>query len=154
ATDAVLVRKIQAVQRLEALGSPVAIVQADVADADELARAVAAARAQFGAVHGVVHAAGVAGGGALSKKTAASIGEVVRPKVEGSVALHAALCEGDLDFFVLCSSMNAIVGAYGLYEYCAANAFQDAFAQRHDGTRRTRYIAINWNAWKEVGMAA
>ncbi|HZP67906.1 MAG TPA: SDR family NAD(P)-dependent oxidoreductase, partial [Rudaea sp.] len=147
-------RRIRSIQKLEALGSRVAVLEADVADPAQIKRAVDAAVAQFGAVHGVIHAAGVASGSAFGTKTAASIAEVVRPKIHGTLALHAALAHAELDFFLLCSSMNAIVGAFGMYEYCAANAFQDAFAARQDEAGSTRFIAIAWDAWRDVGMAA
>jgi acyl carrier protein len=38
-------------------------------------------------------------------------------------------------------------------DYCAANAFLDAFAQRN-GARADAYtLSINWDTWQEVGMA-
>lgn len=51
---------------------------------------------------------------------------------------------------VLCSSLTSIVGGFGQADYCAANAFLDAFARtNHDCPT----IAINWDAWQQVGMA-
>jgi hypothetical protein len=129
-------------------------MQADVADIERMREVVTAAVDRFGAIHGVIHAAGVAGGGVINTKTNEQVRDVVRPKIQGTVALNEALKSLELDFFALCSSMSAIVGGLGLYEDCAANAFQDAFAVQHDGKSATRYIAINWDAWKEVGQAA
>jgi hypothetical protein len=54
----------------------------------------------------------------------------IRPKVDGTWNLHHALEE--LDFFVLFSSVLALVGQYGQANYAAANTFLDSFVQyRH-----------------------
>ncbi|MCQ4163604.1 type I polyketide synthase [Tahibacter harae] len=147
-------RRLRALQRIEAHGGEVLALAADVADAGQLAVAVAAARQRFGSIHGVIHAAGVAGGGVIAAKTRAFVDTVTRPKIAGTVVLDAALAGETLDFFVLCSSMNALVGAFGQYDYCAANAFQDAYAAQRDAQGATRYISLNWDAWKEAGLAA
>ncbi|MBA2239495.1 MAG: SDR family NAD(P)-dependent oxidoreductase [Lysobacter sp.] len=154
ARDKTTTRKIQAIQRMEELGSEVLCMTADVADEGQMRGVVQAALERFGTIHGVVHAAGVAGGGVMSTKTKEFVANVTRPKIQGTVVVHDAVAGLQLDFFVLCSSMNSIVGGFGQYDYCAANAFQDAFATYHDGRGATRHVSINWDAWKEVGLAA
>jgi acyl carrier protein len=57
-----------------------------------------------------------------------------------------------LDFFVVCSSMASIAGGFGQVDYCAANCFLDAFAQRRN-QEASYTVAINWDIWREVGMA-
>jgi NAD(P)-dependent dehydrogenase (short-subunit alcohol dehydrogenase family) len=151
--ESTVARQILDVMQLESLGSEVTVMGADVADAAQIAEVVRTAVSRFGAIHGVVHAAGVPGGGAMTTKTREAVDRVVRPKIRGTVALATALQGMQLDLFVLCSSMNAIIGGFGQYDYCAANAFMDGFAHRHDDATGTRYIAINWDAWKDVGMA-
>jgi acyl carrier protein len=100
----------------------------------------------------VIHAAGVAGGGIIPLKTRDAAERVLAPKVFGLAALHTALGDAPLDFVALCSSMNSILGGAGQVDYCAANAFLDAFAHAQNRAGR-RTIAINWSAWQEVGMA-
>ncbi|HET7330097.1 SDR family NAD(P)-dependent oxidoreductase, partial [Dyella sp.] len=151
--DVELCERIRAVQQWEALGSEAMVVQADVGDPDQVDAAVCAALARYGVIHGVLHAAGVAGESLVSTKTAEHVSSVVRPKIHGAVNLHERLRALDLDFFAMCSSMSAIVGGFAVYDYCAANAFLDGFAVQHDAPGSTRYIAIAWDAWKEVGMA-
>ncbi|HEV7501754.1 MAG TPA: beta-ketoacyl synthase N-terminal-like domain-containing protein, partial [Vicinamibacteria bacterium] len=57
------------------------------------------------------------------------------------------------DFFVLHSSLAAVLGSPGQASHAAANAFLDALA--HDlRARGVRAIAIGWGAWGEVGSAA
>ncbi|HEX3129735.1 MAG TPA: SDR family NAD(P)-dependent oxidoreductase, partial [Thermoanaerobaculia bacterium] len=50
--------KAARVKELEALGGEVLALAADVADPEAMGRAVAVARQRFGAIHGVIHAAG------------------------------------------------------------------------------------------------
>jgi acyl transferase domain-containing protein/acyl carrier protein len=143
-------QKINKIKNLEALGAEVLPLTADVGDRDSIEQAIAQALEHFGTINGVIHAAGVAGGGMIQLKTP-EIGEsVFAPKVRGTLVLHEILKPIDLDFMVLCSSLTSIVGGFGQADYCAANAFLDAFARtNHDCPT----IAINWDAWQEVGMA-
>ncbi|MFL5663945.1 MAG: SDR family oxidoreductase, partial [Ktedonobacteraceae bacterium] len=59
-----------------------------------------------------------------------------------------------LDFFLLCSSLRAIVGGPGHVDHCAANAFLDTFAQYHMATSNTFTVSVNWDSWLDVGQAA
>lgn len=51
----------------------------------------------------------------------------INPKAQGSWNLHKLLPRG-LDFFLMLSSMNGIVGHVGQANYAAGNTFQDALA--------------------------
>src|SRR5690606_15883651 len=44
-------------------------------------------------------------------------------------------------------------GGIGQVDYCAANAFLDAFAQEAVGERPYPVISVNWGDWAEIGMA-
>ena len=92
-------------------------------------RAVGAAVARFGRIDGVVHAAGIAGGGLIPLKTREAAERVLRPKVHGTYVLADVLRHQKLDFLVLCSSLQALVGGLGQVDYCAASAVLDAYAQ-------------------------
>ncbi|HEY0602895.1 MAG TPA: SDR family NAD(P)-dependent oxidoreductase, partial [Herpetosiphonaceae bacterium] len=149
-------QRIAGVQALETLGAEVLVISADVTDREQMVAALAQAQAAFGAVHGVIHAAGVAGGGLLQLKTPGSMAHVIQPKVQGTLILHALLQQlqsQPLDFFVLCSSINAVIGGFGQVDYCAANAFLDSFAASHATRRGPRYLSIDWDRWQETGMA-
>ena len=116
------------------------------------------AQARFGGLHGVIHAAGVAGGGLLQLKTREAAERVLAPKVQGLRALDAALAAAgvDLDFLLLCSSNIAVLGSIGQVDYCAANSYLDAWAQAaaaRPGNRHGLVLSVNWSAWQEVGMA-
>jgi acyl carrier protein len=49
---------------------------------------------------------------------------------------------------VLYSSSNAVTGGLGEVDYCAANAFLDAFAHYNCTQRAIRTTAINWGVWQ------
>ena len=143
-------RRIRGVEALEALGAEVLVVAADVANLDDMRRAVAEVHERFGAINGVIHAAGVAGGGIAQMKQAQVAAAVLSPKVQGTLVLDAVLQDEPLDFVALCSSTAALAGGFGQVDYAAANAFLDAFA--HRAGRKTATVAINWDMWKDVGM--
>ncbi|MFI7412534.1 SDR family oxidoreductase [Streptomyces sp. NPDC049627] len=153
--DPALVRRIERVRRLEELGSSVEVVRADITDGPAVAAAMRRAVERFGAVHGVVHTAGVPGGGLMQLKDPEAAAGVLAPKVDGTLALLEACREvaADLDFVVLCSSLLSVTGGLGQVDYCAANAFLDAVAHHHDALGDLPVTAVNWDAWREVGMA-
>jgi acyl transferase domain-containing protein/acyl carrier protein len=147
-------RKIRKVQSLEELGAEVLIMTADVANTEQMRQVIACAVERFGAIHGVIHAAGVAvSGGAIPLKTAAMAADVLAPKVNGTVILHKVLRYVKPDFLLLCSSIASILPPPGQIDYCAANAFLDAFAQCHNSNNEIHVVAVNWDTWREVGMA-
>ena len=151
--DTLVCKQIEQVLQLEGLGSEVIVRSADIADVDQVHRIATEAKNHFGAVHGVIHAAGVVGDSMITTKSRENVAAVIQPKIAGTAAIDKALASFELDIFILCSSMAAVMGGIGQFDYSAANAFQDAFAVRHDGTSATRYMSINWDVWKEVGMA-
>jgi len=144
--------KIQALQALENQGARLWIAQADAANLQQMQDVVAKANERFGLIHGVIHAAGLAGGGVIQRKTPEIAASVLTPKVDGSVVLHTLFKDAKLDFLLLCSSLSAIFEAFGQVDYCAANAFLDAYALylRSQGIPA---ISLNWDLWREVGMA-
>jgi amino acid adenylation domain-containing protein len=145
----------QPVGRLTALGAEVLTLQADVADRARMHGVLDRIRQRFGELNGVIHAAGIPGGGTIRTRTRESSEQEFAAKVDGCLVLDALLADTPLDFFVLCSSMVAVTGGFGQVGYCAANAFQDAFAQARAGQRAwQRIVAIGWDRWRAVGMAA
>jgi phthiocerol/phenolphthiocerol synthesis type-I polyketide synthase E len=130
------------------------IRQADVADPEEARALVRDTIARFGALDGVIHAAGVTGGGALQRWTREDSLAILRPKVHGTLALDAALRDVPINFFFLCSSLTAILGGFGQADYAAANTFQDAFAQATNVEGKRLVVSVAWDGWREVGAAA
>lgn len=152
AVDAVA-RRIRLVQLIEEAGGRVVVVTADVANADHMRAAVRQAIDTFGALHGVIHAAGTIADGVIPFKTKDSAASVLAPKVRGTVVLDDALAGQVLDFFVVFSSTSALLGPAGQIDYTAANAFLNAFAYNRQGRAPGLTVAIDWGLWKDVGMA-
>jgi amino acid adenylation domain-containing protein len=147
-------RRVERLLALEQLGAEVLVVTADVADGAQLARAVEQAVARFGAVHAVIHAAGVPAGGIIQRKSESQAAAVLAPKVRGALLLERLLPAAGLDLCVYCSSLASILGGAGQADYCAANAFLDAMAAAAGGRGAAAVVSIAWDAWREVGMAA
>jgi non-ribosomal peptide synthase protein (TIGR01720 family) len=117
--------------------------------------AIAEALEKFGQINGVIHAAGIAGGGMIQLKTQDMANSVLAPKVKGTLVLEKILNSKNinLDFLVLCSSQSSILSEFGQVDYCAANAFLDVYADYHTSKFDKFAVAINWDTWQEVGMA-
>jgi acyl transferase domain-containing protein/acyl carrier protein len=150
-SDAVA-RAIRAVESLEEIGAEVLPVAVDVSDATAVGRALGTIRERFGAIHGVIHSAGILDSGLVQLRTPEAAGKVLAPKVQGTEALYSEVKDDPLDFFVVCSSVDAVCPAAGSVDYSAANAFQDAFATAK-AAQGFPAISINWDAWQGTGMA-
>ncbi|KAI1768203.1 putative polyketide synthase [Hypoxylon sp. FL1150] len=120
------------VARLEHAGAQVTVVRGDVCSATDVNTAMEACRATGAPVGGIVQAAMGLHEDLFSRMTSEGWHTSVRPKWTGTWNLHAALEDFDgaqaLDFFLLTSSMTGTVGVATEANYCAANAFLDAFA--------------------------
>lgn len=129
------------------------IEQASVENRDEMHRVIQLICEQFGRIHGVIHAAGVAGGGATLLKTTEEYNKVLLPKLQGTQNLIELLKDEPLDFVVLMSSITSIAGFPGQIDYCSANRILDSYASVQVFHPKTFCIAMNWQAWRDVGMA-
>ncbi|MFC0506980.1 type I polyketide synthase [Micromonospora costi] len=145
-------RAIAAIRRMEAAGAEVLVLAADVTDPADLRRVRAATEEAYGGIDGIVHAAGLPGGGMAEVKERAEAERVLAPKLAGTLALAQVFGDLPLDFVVLCSSITAVIGGFGQVDYCAANAFLDAHARAGAGWRAP-VLSQNWGGWAEVGMA-
>ncbi|SEH40710.1 non-ribosomal peptide synthetase [Magnetospirillum fulvum] len=142
---------------LAAQGEAVRFVPVDLTDADAVAALIEDIRRRDGRLDGVIHAAGLLRDGTVAGKSAATLAEVLAPKVDGTLHLDRALGDAPLDFFVLFSSVAGVWGSFGQADYAAANAFLDGFAAAREVRRRAglvhgRTVAIAWPLWAEGGM--
>ncbi|WP_433527968.1 SDR family oxidoreductase [Micromonospora sp. CA-263727] len=148
-TDDPTSARIRRLKALHDLGARPMVLHADVTDLAQTTRAVDELRARFGALSGVVHAAGLPASGLLAGTSRADADAVLAAKTRGTLVLDAVCGRDSLDFFLLCSSRTAILGGPGQLDYCAANAFLDTFAAGRDGV-----TAVAWDTWRGTGMAA
>ena len=132
------------------LGAVLRPVVCDIADAGAVARVVDETVAASGPVRGVFHLAGSLGAGvtALADRSAS---DAVRAKVDGTIALLAALAPHPAPALVMAfSSRAALDGQPGGGDYAAANAVMTALLARADAGR---VLSVAWPAWRETGMA-
>jgi acyl transferase domain-containing protein/aryl carrier-like protein len=136
------------IRELESMGAEVLVLAADVTSREQLASAVRQVRERWGAIHGVFHLAGTPGGGLMDMADAQAMAKVLAPKTSGTFLLQQAVQDDALDFLVLFSSITSITGGLGQADYCAANAFLNAFPS--DQALRAKYpvIAVAWDAWQ------
>jgi amino acid adenylation domain-containing protein len=137
-------------------GGEAVAMAADVGDADALAAGLAAGRARFGPVHGVIHAAGLADyAGIIQTRSRADTEAVLNAKIAGTLALDRALSDAPLDFMLLCSSLGSVLyhGKFGQVGYVAANEFLDLFAAERSRRAGGITCTINWDDWAERGMS-
>ena len=141
-------------------GATIVVAQVDVAQRDEVDALVARfsrddrqSGAEWPALAGVFHAAGVLDDGVVAALDAERLARVFAPKALAAAHLDAATRDRDLAFFVLYSSIAATLGSPGQANYAAANAYLDglAAARRAAGLAAT---SIAWGPWAESGMAA
>lgn len=132
-------------------------LQADVADATQVAQAVAQVRAEWGPIRAVFHAAGSRADGLLLRKDAAGKRAALEAKVSGALVLDHATRNEPLDYFVCFSSLAAYMGPVGQTDYAYANAFLNSFSQARnqqmrEGRRSGLSYAVGWPLWRDGGM--
>jgi phthiocerol/phenolphthiocerol synthesis type-I polyketide synthase E len=142
------------VRALEELGAEVLVVPCAPGDETAAREAVARAEERFGAVHGLIHAAGTQGERTfrlIRELDRESCGWHFRPKAHAVYALEKALAGRDLDLCILLSSLATELGGVAYAAYTAANCFLDAFAQdraRHGGLP---WRSLGWDVWEFEG---
>lgn len=141
----------------EQYGAEAMYVSCDIADPAGAARLVREATDRFGRLHGVIHAAGQASRQLLFQKTEAEFREILRPKIDGILALDEATQSEPLDFFAAFSSTSSVLGDFGQCDYAVANRWVDRFLRVRNrlaaaGVRQGRSVSINWPLWESGGM--
>ncbi|MCR4443018.1 MAG: SDR family NAD(P)-dependent oxidoreductase, partial [Peptococcaceae bacterium] len=143
--------------RLAQKGARVLYLEADISREADAARAIEAVKERLGPVTGVIHCAGIIKDQLIITKTPQEIRDVFQPKVRGICNLDEITKGEKLDFFVVFSSISAVMGNLGQADYASANAFMDHFtALRQEkverGERYGKTVAVNWPLWSGGGM--
>lgn len=120
----------------------------------EAVRAIIREAEQHGRpVRGVVHAAMHLDDASLTDLTPERFAAVLAPKVRGAEILHELTHNRDLDFFVVYSSVAALIGNRHQAPYAAANLYMEALMRRRRDHGRPG-LALAWGGISETGYIA
>ena len=136
----------RALVELEAGGVTVWTVAGDVGDPAFVASLLEQIISRYGALDGVIHAAGVLEDGLLCRKSLDEVRAVLWPKLQGTLVLDRLTRDRGLAFFVGFSSTAALDALPGHGSYAAANAYLDLAAQARQAAG-SRALSINWGPW-------
>ena len=139
-----------AVDALRQRGVEVMTFRSDIADRERTQRVIADVQRRMGPLRGIMHAAMVLDDAPIERLTEERMWKAMAPKMLGAWNLHALTLDAPLDFFVLFSSMSAVIGNPGQANYVAGNAFLDALAyyRRAQGLPA---LTVDWGMVGEVG---
>ncbi|XXH00688.1 hypothetical protein Hte_007038 [Hypoxylon texense] len=115
------------VDGIEAQGGFAKVFRADAAD-EAVVRDVVLELQLERPIRGIVHAAMVLKDGMFEQMDYAAFTAAITPKARGALALQNAVRDLDLDFFVMTSSISAVLGNMGQSNYSAANSYLDSLA--------------------------
>ena len=105
-------QKLRKIIMLEELGAEVQVISADVANEQQMQKAIALANERFGEIHGVIHAAGINDDAyySIQDTSITQSQSQFYPKVYGLFALEKVLRGQKLDFCLLTSSSSSVLG--------------------------------------------
>ncbi|HIJ54486.1 MAG TPA: SDR family NAD(P)-dependent oxidoreductase, partial [Deltaproteobacteria bacterium] len=147
----------QRIQALNDAGARVIYIPTDIAHTEAVVRLKDRIKARFGEINGILHAAGLTRDATIVKKNPDEMAPILAPKVFGTVCLDEVFQSEPIDFFMMFSSVAAMIGNPGQCDYAFANSFMDHFVTRREALRKAgkRYgktLSINWPLWRDGGM--
>ncbi|MFI8193784.1 SDR family oxidoreductase [Streptomyces sp. NPDC085946] len=141
----------------DSLGTPALACEADITDAEELARAARTVRARLGPVSAVVANAGIAHGGPFATSDFARWRRVIDVNLTGS-ALTARTFLPDLTrtagYFLQVGSLASLGASPMMSAYCASKAGTEAFAHalRAEVAHQGVAVGIAYLNWTDTDM--
>ncbi|PYG86581.1 polyketide synthase PksN [Ruminiclostridium sufflavum DSM 19573] len=146
-------------QEIKGLVKPESVeyIKTDITNHDEVEMLYKRVKAKYGKIDGIVHSAGVIRDSLVVNKNVRDMDQVLAPKLDGLVYLDEITKDEHLKFFVVFSSIAAVLGSRGQADYAFANRFMDMYVDmRNDMVKdERRYgptFSINWPLWEEGGM--
>ncbi|MBN3951420.1 MAG: acyltransferase domain-containing protein [Nostoc sp. NMS7] len=142
---------IKKILALEELGTELLIIEADVANVEQMQAAINQSYEYFNQINGVFYVTPMG-----NEKSTFSIQEISQTeseslfhsKVYALYVLEKVLQGKELDFCLVQSSLSSVVGGLGLVAYSAANLFTDAFVNKLNQKSFVPWFSVNWDAVK------
>ncbi|PKM52638.1 MAG: hypothetical protein CVV02_00440 [Firmicutes bacterium HGW-Firmicutes-7] len=140
-----------------AKGHEVIYMQSDVGNYEEMKRVIRDIKSRFGILNGVIHGAGFMEDKTILEKDIQAFNGSLWPKIQGTIVLDRVTKAEQLDFFVMFSSISAVLGDFGQCDYAVGNKYLDAYVNireelRLKGKRKGKTISMQWPLWREGGM--
>lgn len=152
--DSNTVEKIKTIRQVGSLGSKIKFYRVNVSDLERMREVFEDVESTCGSIDGIIHSAGIAGGGVVALKEQEEANKVLRSKVQGTLVLKELIKDKNPDFVYLFSSITAILGEAGRVDYISANAFMDAVSNSEFLGMDKNVCSVNWGQWGITGMAA
>nr|WP_242855837.1 SDR family NAD(P)-dependent oxidoreductase [Ruminiclostridium josui] len=132
-------------------------IQTDIADEHQLKESLKGIRAQYGGIDGVIQAGGMIEDSFIINKSAESFERVISSKIDGTVNLDKFTAYDNLDFFIMFSSVAALMPNQGQCDYSSGNSFMDYYSEYRsqmvaENKRKGLSISINWPLWESGGI--
>ena len=165
ATPALVEKELAKLERAQAAQAAIDVIQAaggtahyisvNLTDGDAVAAVVEEVRQKSGRIDILLHAAGFDRSHSLADKEPAEFDLVFDVKCDGFFNLLHAIGDMPLRATVVFSSIAGRFGNIGQTDYSSANDLLCKITSSFRTTRPdTRGIAIDWTAWRGIGMAS
>lgn len=132
-------------------GKDIIYYSVDIGDSKALCKVLSEVNAKLPPLKGIIHSAGVISDKLIKDESWENIEKVLTPKIFGVWNLHNLTLVNELDFFILFSSVTAVLGSIGVSGYATGNSFMEGFAQ-YRRQLGLPCLCLNWGPWQEIGM--
>ncbi|NRB39855.1 MAG: SDR family oxidoreductase [Pseudomonadales bacterium] len=133
---------------IKSAGGKAAYVSADVTDSDAVQTAVKPHVAEFGAITGLIHGAGVLADKFIEQKTLEDFNAVYSTKMDGFMSMLACVDVNDIKHVVMFSSAAGFYGNPGQSDYSIANDILNKTAYRFKALHpKAQVLSFNWGPW-------
>jgi polyketide synthase PksN len=144
-------------EELSKTGSQIIHQKADVTSKTQMKKVINETKEKFGALSGVIHAAGLVSDKLISQKEYEEFNSIVQVKMLGTIVLDELTKNEPLEYFLLFSSTSSIIGDFGQCDYSIGNRFLDCYKELRQSLKEKRLrsgktITINWPLWENGGM--
>lgn len=134
-------------------GMTIRLYLTDICDYSRLEATMLKIKAEMPEIRGIINASGVIRDKMIGDMSWEDFQYVLEPKTIGNINLYRNIEDHELDFFIMLSSITAIMGNVGQSNYAAANFFINSFAEYLQSIGKNGF-AFCWGPWSTQGMAA